>query len=707
MHDRTIAARSARLGNRPRGRFRRPAIPALLALACGLALGLAACDDTGDAPEHAEAAPAATQRAPAEPAAPAPRNLLLVTLDTTRADALVPYGQTLPSSPRIARMAREGVLFEQVASVSPSTLPAHASLLTGLYPFDHGVRANSGYRLPDASLTLAERLRARGYRTGAEVASTVLDASRGLAQGFEHYRDLRSPDVERIHARSNVPGAAELELDERPAADVTRFAERFLDDARGEPFFLWLHYFDPHRFYVRRPEIEALLPGDDGYLGEVRYVDGQIGELLDHLEARGLRERTLVVLVADHGEGRGDHGESTHSYLVYESTIRVPLLLWGPAGLPAGRRVRSPVSTIDLLPTALDWLGLPAADELPGRSLLPLLAPEVELPERSAYGESIEFARVFDGMPLRFLRRGDWKYIHQPEPELYRLSDDPGEQRDRSGEEPERLAALRAELAALVGGAAHGGDARADLSPGERERLSALGYVVPDEAALAPDRLADLAPHGPPPARLIGDVERAVEAAGLTRLGEAERAEPLLAELVARYPRSATLLHDHADALLALGREAEAREALARAIAVSGCAASARVQLADLLRAADQREAQHALLREGVELCDDSSAELLNNFAWVLATSPVDGLRDGARAEQLARRALALFGGDVPEILDTLAAAQAERGDFAGARATLERAIREARSEGRPPAVIAMLEHSLGIVGSGTPVRDR
>jgi arylsulfatase A-like enzyme len=680
-------------------------------LALALLLAWTGCGeparDSGPPEDARTATPPAAPATAAEPdPAPtaSPRNLLLVTLDTTRADALVPYGQELPSSPAMQRMTREGVLFEQVASASPSTLPAHATLLTGLYPFAHGVRSNSGYRLPDASETLAERLRARGYRTGAEIASTVLDASRGLAQGFDHYRDLRSPDVERIRTRT---AAGEIELDERPAADVTRFARRFLDAPRGEPFFLWLHYFDPHLFYVRRPEIARLLPGDDGYLAEVRYTDDQIGALLAHLEARGLRERTLVMLVADHGEGRGEHGESTHAYFVYESTIRVPLLLWGPAELPAGRRVDGLVRTIDLLPTALDWLGLPVPADLPGSSLLPRLsgsAPAAE--ERSAYGESIEFARVFEGMPLRYLRRGDWKYIHAPEPELYRLSEDPHELHNLADRQPERVAALRAELEALVRGASPRADASAAISPGERERLSALGYVVPEEGGPTRERLASLAPHGPPPGELIADVETAVNAVGQLRLGRAAEAEPVLARLVERHPRSPTLLRDHAEALLALGRAAEARAALARAVEASECGAAARVQLAELLRAADEREAQHAVLREGVERCGEGSAELLNNFAWVLATSPIQDLRDGDRAEQLARRALALFGGDAPEILDTLAAAQAERGDFAGARATLTRAIRQARSQGRPPALVAMLERSLATVRAGQPVRD-
>lgn len=621
-----------RAGVRPRASdlLRRLALALLLTAGCGDPPSEPVNEHRAAAPPASEAATRAASLDPLEePARPDRRNLLLITLDTVRADALVPYGQPLPSSPTIDRMAREGALFEQVASASPSTLPSHATLLTGQYPFTHGVRSNAGYRLSEASETLAERLRTHGYRTGAEIASTVLDASKGLAQGFEHYRDLHSDGVERIRAHSNAPGMAELQLDERPASDITRQAKRYLDEHRREPFFLWLHYFDPHRFYVRRPEIARLLPDDDGYLAEVRYTDAQIGELLAHLEALGLRDHTLVVLVADHGEGRGDHGESTHSYLLYESTIRVPLVLWGPSNLPAGRRVTSLASSVDLVPTVLDWLGLPVPEDLAGRSLLPLLAGSSDDATRSAYGESIEFARVFAGMPLRFFRRGDWKYIHQPKPALYNLREDPSERRDLASQQPERVARLREELAALLDNAVPARGAETGVSPAERAQLAALGYAVPEEAGFSALELASLDLQGPDPAQLLEDVEVAVAAVGQLRVGNAAKAEPVLAELVARHPRSSTLQGDHAQALLALDRRAEGRAALERAIELSGCGASSRVELAELLRADGKPEAQYAVLREGLASCGENSPELLNNYAWVLATSPLAALRNG------------------------------------------------------------------------------
>jgi arylsulfatase A-like enzyme len=194
-------------------------------------------------------------------------NVVLITLDTVRADALNPDGQTRVSSPVMDRMAREGVLFEQVASSSPSTLPSHTTILTGRFPPAHGVRSNSGYVIAAENETVAEVLKRHGYRTGAEIGVSVLDANTGLDQGFDHYRDLTSPGVEKIRAGALAEDGEKLTLalEERPAADITRFGKTFLDGNRTRPFFLWLHYFDPHRVYIPRPEFQrrrdARLPG--------------------------------------------------------------------------------------------------------------------------------------------------------------------------------------------------------------------------------------------------------------------------------------------------------------------------------------------------------------------------------------------------------------------------------------------------------------
>jgi arylsulfatase A-like enzyme len=568
-------------------------------------------------------------------------------------------------------MATEGVVFEQAAASAPSTLPSHASILTGLHPFEHGVRSNAGYQLPEARTTLAEVLRSRGYRTGAEIAARVLDAKRGLAQGFDRYRDLDATGIERIRGRSDQPGEAEMGVDERPAEDITRSGIRFIDARAGEPFFLWLHYFDPHRYYVNRPEFAARV--DDPYLAEIHYMDTQIGVLLDHLEARGLRDRTLVALVADHGEGLGEHGEDAHAFFLYESTIRVPMLLWGPRDLPRGRWIPSLVRTIDLMPTVLDWLGVPAPAGLSGRSLMPLVRGEADALDLVAYGESIELATNFGASPLRYVRRGPWKYVHHDAPELYDVVADPGERENRAAEHPERVAALRAELETLLAGASRPGDATASVTPEDRARLEALGYAVGSEAARDAIDLDSLAWRGPSPASLVDEVREMTETLERAGLGEAGGAER--------------------------------RALLERALALSKCAMEARLELAEVLAAAGEHAARRDVLRDGVERCGEVP-ELLNNYAWVLATSPVDALRDGARAEAAALRAIAASGRDVPEILDTLAAAQAERGNFEGAAATLARAQEAARALRSPPPVMQMLDDSLARARQGQPTRE-
>lgn len=630
-----------------------------------------------------------------------PRNLILVTLDTTRADALNPYGQERVTSPHIEAISQEGVLFEQVTASSPSTLPSHATILTGQYPLEHGVRANAGYRLPNEALTLAEVLASRGYRTGAEVATTVLDASRGLGQGFEEYRDLRSREVERIEVREG--DGRKLALDERPASDITLFGKRFLDAHAQERFFLWLHYFDPHQFYMQRAEYARQIPGD-GYLQEVLYMDDQLGELLAHLEATGLRERTLVVVVADHGEGLGDHGESNHSFFLYESTLRVPLLFWGPPTLPEGMRIRSPVRTVDILPTVLDLLEVPVPPGLAGRSLRPLVERRSLDLDLAAYAESIEFASTFGAAPLRSLRRGPWKYIHQVEAELYHLDDDPNERVNLAAQQPERVAQMRSELESLVGASKPRGNAAATIGPGEREQLAALGYVVGAEV-VEEGLLGSLDLRGPTPAAMAEDVEVFASASGRERVGDLAGAAVLLEALLERHPKSVHLLTTYGRILAAAGRRAHARAALERAVANASCGADARVELAALLRDLDERAAQRAVLEAGVERCPEMP-ELLNNFAFVLATSPVDSLRDGELALRMARLALNAQGGDSPEILDTVAAAQLESGDSEAATATLRRALRAAKRLGRPAGLTRLLEANLAHAVAGEAIRD-
>ncbi|NNL67658.1 MAG: sulfatase, partial [Myxococcales bacterium] len=263
----------------------------------------------------------------------APRNVVLISVDTLRADALGSYGQEQDASPALDALAERGVVFDQCAASVPLTLPSHASIFTGKQPYAHGVRSNGRFRLAERHLTLAERLREAGFATGAETAAVVLGPRTGIEQGFAHFRGAEATDA--LTERAGT----------RPARDITRRGIEFVGEHRDEAFFLWLHYFDPHVPYDP-PEPHRSRFGSP-YLGEVARVDEQVGEFLAELERRGLAERTLVVLTSDHGESLGEHGEQTHSAFVYESTMRIPLILAGPPELPRGARVSEPVRSID------------------------------------------------------------------------------------------------------------------------------------------------------------------------------------------------------------------------------------------------------------------------------------------------------------------------------------------------------------------------
>ena len=332
----------------------------VLATALALLLSIAACsvDTDGEAPS--KQAPSAAATAAEKPAAVpttenGPTNLLLVTLDTTRGDALGAYGQRLDASPNIDRLAAGGVLFEQAVSSSPQTLPSHSTLFTGKYPYVHGVRANSGYVLSEQNITIAEVLRDAGYRTGAEVAALVMQEATQITQGFDHYRGADTPGVKRKRIRYSKGEIREKELAVRVASDISRRGIEFIRGNRERKFFLWLHYFDPHEPYSAPAAFNAKIPSSP-YHAELASADSQIGPVIDELERLGLRERTLVVLTSDHGEGLGDHGEWTHSYFVYQSTMHVPLIFWGPSSLLPGTRIHSPVRTVDIAPTILELL---------------------------------------------------------------------------------------------------------------------------------------------------------------------------------------------------------------------------------------------------------------------------------------------------------------------------------------------------------------
>ena len=424
--------------------------------------------------------------APPRSAAPGPRNLLLLTLDTTRADRIGCYGGPAGITPHLDGLAARGARFESAIAPMALTRPSHATILTGRLPHHHGVWSNGPYRLDDSVPTLATRLGASGFSTAAVVSSFVLSRSFGLAQGFERFDD-RTPET--------TEGGPEKNADE-----VVAQARAWSGELR-EPFCLWLHFFDPHDPY-RPPEPYASRFAGRPYEGEIARMDAAIGEVLSLLEARGSLGSTLVVAAGDHGEGLGEHGEGTHGYYLYDSTVRVPLIVAGP-GVAPGRVVPETVTLADLMPTLLEAFGQgPAPDGLDGASLWGGLTGG-KYTEHPAVLETRTLQHQFGWAPQSGIRVERWKWILSPEPELYDLRNDPGETRNLAPKEPSRAAALEKERARLIGAVEEVKVSR--LSPEDEERLASLGYIAagPSTAGAAVD--------GPDPKRfapILGDIER-------------------------------------------------------------------------------------------------------------------------------------------------------------------------------------------------------
>ncbi len=400
-------------------------------------------------------------------------NLLVVTLDTTRADRLGAYRRpTASATPVFDRLAGDGVLFEQAMTSAPLTLPAHATMFTGHFPPQHGVRDNGGFFLDPSATTLAERLKARGYQTGAFVGAFVLDSKWGLDQGFDHYAD--DFDLSKVKSMSlgNV---------QRPANEVVDLALPWLRSVAGQRFFAWLHFYDAHAPY-EPPEPFASQFRGQPYNGEVAFVDAQLGRVVAFLEERGLLEQTVVVVVGDHGESLGEHEEGTHGFFVYETATHVPFLIRAPFDRTRGRRVPGLVRTADLAPTVLDLLGTePAAGEAPapGRSLVPVMTGAAADLGAEGYAEAMYPLHHYGWSALRAVRIGQYKLIDAPRPELFDLAADPGEttnlfesRRDVGNRLQRALRALEAQFARAAA------PAKAEtIDPETRARLTSLGYV--------------------------------------------------------------------------------------------------------------------------------------------------------------------------------------------------------------------------------------
>jgi choline-sulfatase len=402
-------------------------------------------------------------------------NVVLVTLDTTRADHLGCYGDGEASTPHIDAVAAGGARFDTAITPVPITLPSHTTILTGRSPASHGVHDNVLDRLPDGVPTLAVLLGRRGYDTAAFIGAAVLDHRFGLARGFDRYDDDLIAGMKERNPLSFV---------ERRAENVTRPAVEWLAAHGTErPFLLWAHYFDPHMDYAAPAPFGERF-AERPYDGEIAYVDHWVGDLLDAVARHENGRPTLVVVVGDHGEGLGEHGEQTHGLFLYDSTLRVPLLMRFPDRIPAGVVVPDLVSTVAILPTILDLVGVPAPDGLGAGSLVPLLHGSPATDAKPIFLETLLPKNLFGWTPIEGIRTARFKYVESPKPELYDLESDPKETVNLVEQRGDEVASLRDRLARHRTAAAEtrrGGGSPRQLDEATRQRLAALGYAVAPE----------------------------------------------------------------------------------------------------------------------------------------------------------------------------------------------------------------------------------
>jgi choline-sulfatase len=503
-------------------------------------------------------------------------NVLLVTLDTTRADHLGCYGSREVRTPVLDGLAHRGVLFEQAATAAPLTLPAHASILTGMYPTFHGVRVNGNNALGEGQTTLAEVFTAQGYSCAAFIAAFVVDGRWGLKQGFEHYDDK----LEMSRSKHIDLGAIQ-----RPANAVLDSALAWLDGHKDVPFFAWVHLYDPHLPYDPPEPFKSEYGGGGPaglYGGEIAFMDSQIGRLTDWLASTGLDRSTVIVLVGDHGEGLGSHGEGSHGYYVYEYAIHVPLIAVAPLSGLQDRRVAAQVSTVDVFPTILSLAGLAPRPEVQGRSLLPLMFRPGTARDVPAYAESMAPSIQFGWSPLRVLRTTRYKYIDAPRPELFDLAADGGETLNLAGGEPGVARSMKRELDQLVERTSRGAPApqAANIDKDTMERLSALGYVgAPVAARKAAGQAGPLAD----PKDKFAVFQKVTAAGELVTADKYSEAVPLLESALAEEPGIPQAMLVLSTCYKELGRSDEAKSMLDRVLKEDPENVQALIALANIL----------------------------------------------------------------------------------------------------------------------------
>jgi choline-sulfatase len=585
-----------------------------------------------------------------------PPSILLVSVDTLRADRIGSYGYKAAATPVLDALAARGLRFEHAATVAPLTLPAHTSLLTGTFPAFHGVRDNGSFYVGDEITTLAEVLRTRGYRTGGFVGAYVLDHRWGIGQGFDRYFD----DFD----LSKYAMSAGLDAAQRPGSEVVDRALAWLGENRDDPFFAWVHLYDPHSPYVPPEPYRSRFPAtmQGAYDGEVASTDAQIGRLMEYLRTSGHLDGTVVVVVADHGESLGEHGEQQHGFFVYEAAMHIPLVVAGP-GVPV-RVIPDQVRIVDVMPTILDLVGAEVPAAVQGVSLLPLgRGTKLDL---LAFGETWYPRYHYGWSELTEVCDGRYKFIAAPRRELYDLQTDPGETQDLSASNPRIADALERALrdvAARMAVSATPQKPRT-IDPEAEERLRALGYVA---TTVSPTVLSD---------RPRGDPKDKIGLYNLLKLAGQDSVDGRIDEGIAKVRRvlaaDAEVIEAHTmlgNMHVKAGRHGDAIDAYQRALAIDAEHEGAAWSLALAYRDSGKLEAARAGF-ERVRQLNPRSARALYQLADLSARR-----RDFAEAAAALEQGLTLDG-DRAAFLVKLGEARLELKQLDAAQAALNEAIK-------------------------------
>jgi choline-sulfatase len=614
-------------------------------------------------------------------------NVLLITIDTLRADALGAYGNTTVSTPWLDRLSNGGVRFSRALAQTVVTLPSHANILSGRYPFRHGVRENSGFRFPGDVDTLATLLKARGYRTGAFVSAFPLDVRFGLARGFDVYDDRYGKGAERRAFREP----------ERAGAATVAAAVAWINETTHSqspiptPWFAWVHLYEPH-FPYAPPEPFATRYRQAPYLGEVSAADAALAPLVSPILEQGAAARTLVIVTGDHGEALGDHGEQTHGLFAYDATLRVPLFFYQPQ-LFRPRVVDDPVRHVDILPTVLDAVGITAPAGLDGVNLLSAIETGRHVAPPS-YFEALSASLNRGWAPLAGVASGSLKYIDLPIPELYDVGSDPAESRNLASSRPAELRQMQALLGQLR--ANDRGITRTAESADTRERLRSLGYLTGTAAPKTSYTDAD------DPKRLVA-VDRAIDEV-ITRYqrGDLGGAIALGEDIVRQRPDMAVSLTHLAFLYNEAGDHAKAARTARRALELNPAATDVASLLGAYLTEAGQAKEAAArlepyagapqpdvdvLIAYGVALASSGrSGEALAAFERARALDSSNGLPlansgmvhlmsgDSGRASAAFTAALAIDPG-LARAHNGLGVVAAQRGAFEDAAAQWKQAV--------------------------------